>query len=312
VYQKIKGIMRRFLGGFIGYCLILFGSTRRAKQWVFSERYITPIYFHNPSKQLFERCIEWLLINGFTFISTDQLVNILKGKMDVPKGAVWITFDDGWKENINNAIPAIVKYNIPVTFFITTKPVESGGAFWWNIAQKYAEKLPKPYKNNISMLWQIEENKRRELIDGLMKKLASDLSREAMTIQDLKGIANLPQITIGCHTVNHVATPNCTNIELEYEISKSKVMLENWIGKEVKYFAYPGGKFDGREKVILEKYGFVLSATIEKRHISLNDDFYLIPRLSVMDNGFFSEAVCRILGVFNPFVTLGRKMGMAP
>ena len=303
---------RRFLGGFIGYCLILFGFTKRAKEQILSVSNITPIYFHNPSKQLFERCIQWLKGNGFTFISTDQLVDILRGRMDAPRGATWITFDDGWKENISNVIPIIEKFNIPVTFFISTEPVENVGSFWWTIAQRYKEHLPLPYRKDVSMLWKIEEHKRRSLLDGLKKIYSGESVREAMTVQDVKDIANLPQITIGCHTVNHVATPNCTSTELEFEISASKATIENWIGKEVKYFAYPGGKYDGRERMILEKFGIVLSATIEKRHISHDDDLYFIPRFSVMDKGYFSEAVCRMLGVFNPFISIGRKIGMAP
>ena len=48
----------------------------------------------------------------------------------------------------------------------------------------------------------------------------------------------------------------------------------------------------------LKKHGFDLSATIGKRYISLDDDLYLIPKFSVMDCGYFSEAICRLLGVF--------------
>jgi peptidoglycan/xylan/chitin deacetylase (PgdA/CDA1 family) len=237
---------------------------------------------------------------------------MLRGQATIPRGAVWISFDDGWRENIDNALPIILEHDIPVTFFIATDPVERSGVFWWSVVQKYAKHLPPPYYNNRKQLWKIREEERGRVIKELEQRFLKECIREAMTIEDIVYISNIPQITIGCHTVHHVIIPNCTESEMELEISQAKSVLEDWTGKPVKFFSYPNGDFDGRERGILKRYGFELSATSEKRFITANNDFYLVPRFSVPDNALFSEALCRMLGVFNPFVAMGRFLGMAP
>src|SRR5690606_3336962 len=115
---------------------IFLGLVRRECKRVHSENLITPIYFHNPSKELFEKCIRWLVKNNYHFISTADLYEILKGNRTVKHGAVCITVDDGKKDNLENIIPLAKKLEIPVTIFIATEPVE-GGSFWWSYVNKH-------------------------------------------------------------------------------------------------------------------------------------------------------------------------------
>ena len=46
------------------------------------------------------------------------------------KGCVAITFDDGCNDFVANALPELVRLNIPVTIFITTG--YEGKPFWWD------------------------------------------------------------------------------------------------------------------------------------------------------------------------------------
>jgi peptidoglycan/xylan/chitin deacetylase (PgdA/CDA1 family) len=306
--KAIKRKIRNLFGGGLGIGLILFGCVHRARKKTLSGQYVTPICFHNPNEKLFRKCIKWLGKNGYVFISSQQLIDIIKKRSPPPPGAVWISFDDGWKKNVNSVIPAVIELNVPVTFFISTNEIENG-VFWWSLVYKYRKFLPDEYKNNINELWCIEEHKRKQIIENVNNKVAnSNRHREAMTIQDIKFLSNLPQVTIGSHTVHHVITPNCTDRELEFEVRNSKNILETWTGKEIHLFSYPNGDFDGREKKVLKKYGYKLAATIENKLISTNDDLYFIPRFTVMDDGFFSENLCHMLGIWQPFVSIVKKI----
>ena len=46
--------------------------------------------------------------------------------------AIVVTFDDGYKDNLNNAKPILEKYNIPATVFVTTGCIEQQRDFWWD------------------------------------------------------------------------------------------------------------------------------------------------------------------------------------
>lgn len=43
-----------------------------------------------------------------------------------------VTFDDGYADNLYNALPALERFDIPATFFITTGGIGSRREFWWD------------------------------------------------------------------------------------------------------------------------------------------------------------------------------------
>ena len=46
--------------------------------------------------------------------------------------AIIITFDDGYADNYQNALPILEELEIPATFFITTGRIDSDREFWWD------------------------------------------------------------------------------------------------------------------------------------------------------------------------------------
>ena len=66
---------------------------------------VTPANFHQQ--------IQWLMDNGYHFISIDDILNYRKSGKTLPKKAVLITFDDGYSSVYANAYPILKKYRIP-------------------------------------------------------------------------------------------------------------------------------------------------------------------------------------------------------
>lgn len=291
---------KKLLGGLLGLSLITIGSFSRAKKRMLSNKQITGLFFHNPSQKLFLRCIKWLKKNNFTFISTNQLLDILHIKSIPDKKLVWITFDDGWKDNITEVVPIVIKYNLPVTFFISTTPVENG-FFWFSLARKYIQHLPPEYKRDINRLWSVPESKRKEIIRHLERKVKSVLVREAMTLEEVRYLSDIRNVTIGAHTSNHVILTRCNSSELYSELKQSKLKLEGWTGKKVDYLAYPHGAFNDEVIKNTEIIGFKLAATIEKRPISGGENPLLVPRYVVNDDAFFLELLCQMVGSWGDF-----------
>ena len=80
----------------------------------------------------------------YALLSLDELRRAL-GKGSLPRGAVAITFDDGYGDNLRIARPILDRHRIPATVFVTTGYTGSGREFWWDELGRtlfFAPRLP--------------------------------------------------------------------------------------------------------------------------------------------------------------------------
>jgi len=63
-----------------------------------------------------------------------RLQELLKALQErkIPKRAVVVTFDDGYPDNLHEAVPLLERYDIPATVFVTAGQVGSQREFWWD------------------------------------------------------------------------------------------------------------------------------------------------------------------------------------
>ncbi len=60
----------------------------------------------------------------------DLAESVRSGK--VPDGSVALTFDDGYLDNLTQALPLLERYGVPATFFVTTGDAGRDREFWWD------------------------------------------------------------------------------------------------------------------------------------------------------------------------------------
>ena len=114
---------------------------------------------------------------------------------------VSFTFDDGYDDNCDFAITLLIERGIPCTYFVTTLHIRQ------QIPFPHDEKRPLPV-NTVAQLRQMSE----------------------------------AGIEIGCHTRSHVDfSQRITPEQIRHEIIDAKDELEQMIGTEVRYFAFPYG-----------------------------------------------------------------------
>lgn len=133
---------------------------------------------------------------------------------DSCSAAVSITFDDGYRDNMDFALPLLIERGIPCTYFVTTSNILHQSPFAHDV------KSGQPLATNT--VAQIRE--------------ASDAG-----------------IEIGCHTRNHVDFSRVYDPSIvRNEIIDAKHELEQMIGKQVRYFAFPFGMPEQLTQVAIE------------------------------------------------------------
>src|SRR5687768_498906 len=79
----------------------------------------TPVNGRHLPVEQFEKQLRYFRKN-FNIISLEELCEMKLKGIHPKKHTIALTFDDGYLNNISNALPLLKKYRIPATFFIST------------------------------------------------------------------------------------------------------------------------------------------------------------------------------------------------
>ena len=232
----------------------------------------------------------------------------------LPKQAVAITFDDGYADNAMEALPIMEEEKVPATFFVSTGTIDSAGEFWWNEVERIVlegRHLPASFimkAGRFKKKWPTgSETERRSFYQELVRYLTNSDSGQrddlllqlrgwarseqgvatrnrAMTVDELRRLAESSWATIGAHTVTHTRLSSLPARLQRHEIADSKRQLETWIGREITVFSYPFGKRGDYTKetvALCQEAGFAKAATNVPGQAHIWTDPHRIPRLLV-------------------------------
>ena len=122
---------------------------------------------------------------------------------DSPRPAVSFTFDDGYAENCDFALPLLVEHRVPCTYFVTTSNIRD----------------QKPFPHDVQ----------------------AGVNLPVNSVAQLRQAASAG-IEIGLHTRSHVDFSRVHDARVvHHEIVDAKDELEQMIGRAVRYFAFPYG-----------------------------------------------------------------------
>ena len=83
------------------------------------------------TQQTFEKQIAFLR-EYFEPIQLGDGISRIQQGLKIPRRAVSITFDDGYADNLYNALPILHRYAVPATIFVITGGLEIGSHMWWD------------------------------------------------------------------------------------------------------------------------------------------------------------------------------------
>jgi poly-beta-1,6-N-acetyl-D-glucosamine N-deacetylase len=259
---------------------------------------ILSIYFHNPSRVLFEKILKWLVKHGYNFISIEELKKRIDQKANSTKSVV-LTFDDGWKKNLE-LLDLIEKYKIPITIFVPTDSIIQGN-YWFEYARIKGQQTHTKVKTK-KLFKKLPGDIFIEKVEILKQNYS--LPRSCITFEELRKLSENVLITIGSHTVSHPILNNCSYQRQTIELQESKQVLSNWLNKDIESIAYPNGNYNQNTIEIAKRCGYKLGFTVNPGKIDVNNvDPYLIPRNAMYDDGGYFENISKILGIWQNVIS---------
>jgi peptidoglycan/xylan/chitin deacetylase (PgdA/CDA1 family) len=316
---------------FIFYFLRTLGALRVVRN--INKDKITILCFHRVSDDI---SYAWPPLHPVIF---EKLLNYLRTHYEViplqnindpaktTKPLLAITFDDGYYDFIENALPILVKYNLPATHFVVTDCLEKGMHIWTfrlnsiidfcaihhkkldiKILDKEYQYSPTPKNSEgiaielFKKLIAVKYDDRVLLLEEWEKIYGTNVyDTKMMGWEDISICLN-NNITIGSHTVKHKALPNLKSEEDIYiELHESKLVLENKLGIPIDIIAFPNGDFDERvvKHSLAAGYATMLS-TENNLYVANSKPKYPIPRLLIQHESFI-ENCFRVSNIHNPF-----------
>jgi len=87
---------------------------------------------------------------------------------------------------------------------------------------------------------------------------------------------------IGCHSMTHAYLSDMDDRGLQFEIAEAKSRLEQIIGKSIKHFSCPGGRYDERVAKVARAAGYKTVATSEIRTNDQHTNPFALGRVTIL------------------------------
>ena len=259
-----------------------------------------------------------ILSEYYQFITIEQCVDILDGKSPPIDNAILITFDDGYRNNIDYALPICESFSIKPVLFVTTSHINSGLPFWFDrldyaLQQNMGEVLSLTYQGYI---YHFDARTREDLIisykkfrddckqcfndDIKLNNLFNGLSeileaRSGLKLSDisdkddwsaivswetLKEAVSKGRLDVASHTEDHLRLDCLNEDDISSQLKQSKVCIENELAVKCHYFCYPNGNYNGLAIKLVKEAGYRAAFSTDIGLCESMDDLMTLKRFN--------------------------------
>jgi len=259
-------------------------------------------------------------------IAIDEFLPRLRSEN--PRQFVVLTFDDGYRDNLVNALPVLEKYQAPALINVPTQAVTRELFCWWLALRELFLSRDSlqigPLGRHLdirSPQAKFAEYRRVQRWFAADFTKACDLrpwfedqgvsfpalcARFFMNDEELRRCAAHPLITIGGHSTTHRPLAALPEAEMRSELADNKLFLESLLQMPVDHMAYPYGGSDQcgpREALAARESGFKTAIAVRHGKVTarIAEDPYLVPR---EDIGYHGMRDRQLYGLVNGFYGL--------
>jgi peptidoglycan/xylan/chitin deacetylase (PgdA/CDA1 family) len=267
-----------------------------------------PLFPEEPCAERFEGLMR-AVAAGFEVLPLGRAY-ALWSRGELPRRALTITFDDGYADNAEVALPILRRLDIPATFFIATGFLD-GGRMWNDSVIECIRgcRLERVDLGAFGLGEQVlgDVASRRRLIDQVLPhiKYASLSAREQAlsALHEACGRPPLPAdlmmttaqvqalhaagMEIGGHTVHHPILTELSDDEAEHEIATGRARLQQITCAPVDVFAYPNGKpgrdYGPQHVAMVRRLGFACAVSTAPGVVRAESAAHEWPRFTPWD-----------------------------
>jgi peptidoglycan/xylan/chitin deacetylase (PgdA/CDA1 family) len=236
----------------------------------------------------------------------------------LPRNAVAVTFDDGYADNLHEALPILERHGVPATIFVMTSFIDSASETWWDRLEQVVHEvseLPSSIQlrvNGTPFRWQQPDpasniSARASLLaavaesftvgetaarEGALADLWQQLGKmprlrpthRGLSLAELRQLAAHPLITIGAHTQTHPYLARISPESQRAELAAGKADLERWLDRRIDLIAYPHGSYGKTTIRAAADVGFKWGFTTVPRIVPHLCKPLRLPRMEVRDH----------------------------
>jgi peptidoglycan/xylan/chitin deacetylase (PgdA/CDA1 family) len=271
-----------------------------------------PIFPGEVDAARFDTLCRWIKSWQHVLPLDEAIAQLRAGSL--PARACAITFDDGYADNHDVALPILQRHGLTATFFIATGFL-NGGRMWNDTVIESVRRSPLPaldlstvlgpgfealpivgadakrsaIEAIIGRIKYLPVLERAGLVDRIAEKAQADLPDDLMMTSAQVQAMRRAGMQIGAHTVSHPILARLSAQEAREEIGQSKQFLENLLNERIGLFAYPNGKpetdYNAQSVTIAREIGFDAAVATQWGAARSSSDLFQIPRFTPWDQG---------------------------
>jgi len=229
---------------------------------------------------------------------------------------VMLTFDDGYRNNLDLALPVLEARRIRPLLFVTTGYLNNARTFWFDRFDYAIQQIDRQWTLKVDgrtftfepgdrcrMHGQYQSlrryAKRRGWHDqrfhdfftetcesleaysgkALSSLQASDPVSATVSSENLRNAVARGVIDVGSHTIDHMRIDKLDRDARAYQLSQSKIELEEITGQPCRTFCYPNGDWDDLSREAVADAGYEAAFSVDPGLNAIGCDLLTIRRV---------------------------------